>query len=107
MSTPLPPRRALALLGLFLCCGFFLPVSGAPDPEVLAGWTAFQNGEEAKAKAIWEKAAQRGVAAAYAGLGVLHLEGAGVDQNAAGARRLFELGAAKRDPDSTIRLARL
>ncbi len=100
-------RRGFVLIGFFLGLGVSLLAAAAPDPDVQAGWDAFGKLENDKARAAFEKALKRGVAAAYAGLGAMHFEGAGVPMNEVEARRLFELGAAKKDPESILRLSNL
>ncbi|WP_438480662.1 hypothetical protein [Oleiharenicola lentus] len=77
------------------------------DPEVEAGWLAFRDGRQTEAQAIWRKAAAAGKASAYAGLGKMYWWGSGVAQDAAEARRLYALGAEKKDPDSLMDLAEM
>ncbi len=103
-------RRRGAVLGLAIL------LAGAPalraqavksDPEVAAGWVAFDNGNNAAALAAWRAAAARGIGAAHFGLGVLYLNGAGVKADEAEARRMFERGAAKDDPESLLALGEM
>lgn len=77
------------------------------DPDVAAGWDAQAEGDYAKALALWRKAADRGIAAAYEGLGVLHWDGQGVKPSTAEAKKLFESGAKLGDPRPMLRLAQL
>lgn len=69
-------RKALALVALLL----WLPLAGAAD-DFGAGMAAFNQGDYAKALAVFKRLAQQGNAAAQLRLGLMHHYGLGTKEN--------------------------
>ncbi|HEX2862535.1 MAG TPA: tetratricopeptide repeat protein, partial [Lacunisphaera sp.] len=73
--------------------------------EYAEGDGHFKKKEYTKAFAAWKKSVDLGYAPAFADLGLLYQLGTGCEQNRAEARRLYQQGAAKNDPDAMLQLA--
>lgn len=98
----------IVFIGLALLGGIASPAAGQKeDPDVAAGWAAAMQLEYAKARASFEAAIKRDVLEGYRGLGALYLSRSNPERNPAEARRMFEMGAARKHPGSIIHLAQM
>ena len=81
------------------------PASTVPLSDYAAGAAAYDAGDYAKARSIWQPLAEKGDAQAQRGMGKLYEKGRGVERDFAEAIKWYRPAAEKGDAESQYRLS--